>query len=114
MKFLISTIIIAILSFVVGLHTPWWSIAIVAFVVLLLQPQKPFYAFLSGFLGIFLMWAIAAAFINVANGSILANRVGELLGIGAYPILLITIGSLVGGFVGGFAALSASYLRPQR
>lgn len=109
MKLILSVIIIAILSFIIGRFAPWWSIAFVAFFVSSWIRQKPFNAFLSGFLGVFLMWATVAAFINVANGSILANRIGGLFGIGENPVLLIIIGSFVGGLVGGFAALTASY-----
>jgi len=111
MKFFLSILIIGVLSFIVGLFAPWWSIAVIAFIVILLVPARPLNAFLSGFLGIFLMWLVVASFINTANNSILANRIGGLLGIGENPVLLIFITSLVGGLVGGFAALSASYLR---
>ncbi|GAB3428890.1 hypothetical protein GCM10027516_35720 [Niabella aquatica] len=94
-----------------GLYTPWWSVAIVAFIVSLLIPERPLGAFFSGFSGVFLMWLIVAAFINAANNSILANRIGGMLGIGQNPLLLIFITAFVGGLVGGSAALSASYLR---
>ncbi len=111
MKFILSVIVIGILSFVAGLYTPWWSQAIVSFLVSLLIVQRPGKAFLSGFLAIFLTWFLVAAFINAANNGILANRIGELLGIGARPLLLVFITALVGAIVGGFAALTASYLR---
>ena len=114
MKLVLSTVLIAILAFLVGIYTPWWSIALVAFGVAFLVPQTHLNAFLSGFLGIFGLWFIVAYVINSANNSILANRVGGLLGINNNAILLILITSFVGGLVGGLAALSASYLKPFR
>ena len=106
-----SILIIGVLSFLVGLYTPWWSLAVVAFIVALLIPQGSLSSFLSGFLGVFLMWLIVASFINAANNSILANRIGEMFGMGQNPALLIFITAFVGGLTGGFAALTASYLK---
>lgn len=113
MKFFISLLAIAVLSLVVGLYAPWWSIAVVAFLVSLCISQKPGSSFLSGFMGIFLLWLILALLINAANGSILANRIGGMLGVGPNPVLLAFITALVGGLVAGFAALTASYMRKK-
>ncbi|MCH5718815.1 hypothetical protein [Niabella hibiscisoli] len=113
MKFFISLLAIAILSFIVGLYAPWWSIALVAFIISLCISQTPGSSFLSGFTGVFLLWLILALFINAANGGILANRIGGMLGIGQSPVLLAFITAVVGGLVAGFAALTASYLRKK-
>lgn len=113
MKFFVSVVTIAILSFVAGLYFPWWGIAIIAFVVSLFISQKPGLSFWSGFIGIFLLWGLLSFFINSANNSILANRIGGVLGIGEHPFLLICITGLVGGLVAGFAALTASYLKKK-
>ena len=48
MRFLISIISIAIFSFLAGLYLPWWSIAIIAFLISLLLPQHPAKGFLVG------------------------------------------------------------------
>lgn len=113
MKFFISLLSISILSFIVGLYTPWWGIAVVAFMVSLLISQRPGSSFLSGFMGVFLLWLMIALLINAANGSMLANRIGGMLGIGQRPVLLAFITALAGGLVAGFAALTASYLRKK-
>ena len=114
MKILLSVVLIAILSFFAGLYFPWWSIAIVAFIISLLIPQRPAVSFLAGFAGVFLLWCLLAYFINAANNSVLANRIGSMLGIGTNAGLLIFIVSFVGGLVGGLAALSASYLHKKQ
>ena len=111
MRFIISLLVIAILSFVTAQYFPWWVIAVVAFAVSLFVRQKPVPAFVSGFLGVFLLWVILAFFINSANAGILAGRVGELFGMGNNPPTLIIVTGIVGGLVSGFAALTASYLR---
>jgi len=110
MRFILTILIISITSFVAGLYFPWWVIAIVAFVVLLLLPQKPATAFIAGFIGVFLLWVILAASINSSNAGILAGRIGPLLKIGNSPSILIFVTGFVGGLVSGLAALSASYL----
>ncbi len=78
-KFLVSTLLIALLSFACGLYLPWWTIAPVAFIVTLLIPQKPIAAFLAGFLALFLLWGGLALAIDVANGSLLSAKVAAIL-----------------------------------
>lgn len=114
MKWLISILVTGIVSFLAGLYLPWWSIAIIAFLVALFIHQKPLSSFFSGFLGVFLLWIILSSFINAANGDILAERIAGMFGLGTNRTLLIIITGLVGGLVAGFAALTASYLRKER
>lgn len=111
MKFFLSILITGILSFIVGLYAPWWSLAIVAFFISLLIPKRPLSSFISGFVGVFFMWWIVASFINARNNNIMANKIGEMFGIGHNPLMLLLITAFVGGLVAGFAALTASYLR---
>ncbi|SDD88370.1 hypothetical protein [Niabella drilacis] len=115
MKFLVSILATALLSYIGGVYFPWWTIAVAGFAVSLILPQRPPVAFLSGFTGVFLLWLLLALLINTANGGILAGRVGALLGIGNSPVLLAVIGGVIGGLVAGMGALSAAYLRrPER
>lgn len=111
MKFFINIIAIVLLAYVAGVYFPWWSIAIIGFVVSLLLPQKPGTAFFSGFFAVFLLWLVLALLINSANGGVLAGRIGMLLGMGNSPVLLAIVTGIIGGLVTGLAALSASYLR---
>ncbi|MFV0604233.1 MAG: hypothetical protein ACK5NK_00190 [Niabella sp.] len=110
MRFLLSIIIIAIASFFAGLYFPWWSIAIIAFAVAFVLPQSPAASFITGFLGVFALWVILAAFINSSNAGILATRIGNLLKVGGAPSIVILVTGFVGGIVSGLAALSASFL----
>lgn len=111
MRLILATLLTATLSFLAGLYTPWWSIAIISFLVALLIKQRYGVAFLSGFLGIFLCWGILALWIDMKNNHVLSNKMAQLLPLGGSSILLILVTGLVGGLVGGFAAMSGSSLR---
>ena len=110
-KYIISILLTALLSFVSGLYLPWWGIAIAAFAVGMMIPQKPFYSFLSGFVGVFLLWEILAWWIDSKNNGILSQKIAQILPLGGSTVLLILITSLVGALVAGLAALAASYVR---
>lgn len=114
MKFLVATLLTAALGFVAGKFLPWWSIAIVAFAVALLVQQNPGRGFLSGFLGIFLLWGILALWIDVQNDGVLSRQIAKLLPLGGSSILLILVTGLVGALVGGFAAMTGSAVFPAK
>jgi hypothetical protein len=111
MKFFAALIITLLLSFISGLYLPWWGVAVVAFIVALLIHQRAWKAFLSGFLALFILWMLLALWRDVPNDSILSGKIGELLGVGKSPFLVLLITSLLGGIVAGFAAWSGSALR---
>lgn len=111
MKFLTATILTTILSFISGLFLPWWGIAIVAFLIAAIIHQKAGKAFLAGLLGVFLLWAGLAWWIDMKNNSVLSHKIAGILPLGGNSILLILVTGLVGGLVGGFAAMTGSSLR---
>jgi len=111
MKFITSIILTGLLAFIAGLYFPWWSLAIIAFLVAVLIHQKPWKALLSGLLGLFLLWGGLALWINIKNDGVLAVKVASLLPLGGSPYLLITVTGLIAGIIGGLAALAGSYLR---
>ena len=114
MKFTISIILIILLSFCSCIFFPWWSVALVAFIVTALIPQTPFLSFFSGFLALFLLWGILTYWISTNNDNILAHRVSVLIFKTDSPFLLIVSSALIGALVAGFAALTASYIRPVK
>ncbi len=111
MKFFISLLLIAILSYAACLYFPWWSIAIVAFAVNLLIYQKPFLAWVSGFLAIFILWIAISFFLSNNNEHVLAQKISILILKMESPALLILITGLIGALVSGFAALAGNYWR---
>lgn len=111
MKFISSIIVTALLSYAAGFFFPWWSIAIAAFIVSALIPQKPFIAFLSGFLALFLLWGGLAFFMDMKNEHILSGKIAEILFKTPSGSLLILVTGVVGGLVAGLAALTGSFVR---
>jgi uncharacterized membrane protein SpoIIM required for sporulation len=111
MRFLLAILLTAALGFIAGKFLPWWSIAIVAFLVALLLPQRIGKSFLAGFLGIFLLWSLIAFWIDTKNNSLLSQKVASLFYLGGSSVLLILVTALIGALVGGFAAMSGASLR---
>jgi len=114
MKFLISLILTALLSFAICLYCPWWSIAIVAFVVAALIPQNPFVSFLTGFFALFILWFSLTLYISNNNEHILAHKVSVIILKSDSPFLLIIMTAVIGALVAGFAALAGSFARSTR
>ncbi len=111
MKPVITTILILFLSFCSCLYFHWWSIAVVAFIVSALIPQRPWISFLSGFIALFLLWACLSFWISYNNDHILAHRVSLLIFKRESTFLLILVTALIGALVAGFGALTGSFIR---
>lgn len=111
MKFILSILLIALLSFAGCLYLPWWSIAISAFVVTAFLHQAPGRAFLSGFIALFLLWLWLAWWISSRNEHILAHKVSVLIVKTDSVALLLILTALIGGLVAGLASLAGSYLK---
>jgi len=111
MKFTVSLILTIFLSFAACLYLPWWSIAIVAFLIAALIPQRPGKAFLAGFIALFLLWGGLSFWLSNRNDHILAHKISLIVLKIDNPYLLIACGALIGGLVAGMAALTGSFLR---
>jgi hypothetical protein len=114
MKFIAAIILTALLAFIGGLRFEWWIIGVAAFLTALLVHQKAGKAFLSGFIGVFLLWGVLAWWIDMKNDGVLSKKIAEVLPLGGSSILLIFVTALVGALVAGFGAMSGSYLRSRR
>ena len=107
MKSLSGILLIAILSGIAELFLPWWSIAVVAFaVVLLLKPGK---AFWTGFAGVGIYWLIASMFRDVRNDHILSTRLAGVFHLPSYWLFLL-VTAIIGGLVGGLSAWAGSLI----
>jgi hypothetical protein len=110
-KFFVSILLIALLSFICGLFLPWWTIAVAAFLVSALIPQQPLASFFTGFLALLLLWGGLALSIDVANDSILSTRVAGILHLQDSSAALLVVTGVIGALVGGGGSLTAAYLR---
>lgn len=113
MRFLVAALLTALLGFIAGMFLPWWSIAVVAFLVAVLMRQTPGESFFAGFTALFLLWGILALWIDIKNESILSQKIAQLFSLGDASFLLILITALIGGLVSGFAAMCGASVWPR-
>lgn len=115
MKFLVATILTALLSFIAGIFIPlWWFFAIVALLVALLIHQQGGKAFFAGFLGLFILWLVLVIWMDSGNDGMLSSKIASLLPFGGSKGALIIVTAFIAGLIAGFAALSGSYLRSSK
>ncbi len=113
MKFISAIILAALAGYIAGIlsFSPWWGFAVTTLLIAVLVHQKAGKAFLSGFLGIFLLWAGLAYWMDDQNNGILSHKIAQILPLNGNSLLLILVTGVVGGLVAGFAAMSGSFLR---
>ncbi|UOR04507.1 hypothetical protein MUN82_16360 [Hymenobacter aerilatus] len=104
-------LLILVVAAVAQVFLPWWCIVPVAFLLAMLVGRTGGKAFLAGFFGVGLGWLILAIWLNGQNNSVLARRVAELLPLSGSIALLLLVTLVVGGLIGGLAALSGCWLR---
>ncbi|RAJ06966.1 hypothetical protein LX64_02094 [Chitinophaga skermanii] len=113
MRFLLSLILMAAAAYFLGLVLDWWAIAIATFAVSLLLPLKPGKAFFAGFLSIALLWFTLAFIADLYNDHILAARISMLFLQHYSPKGIVTITAIIGGLVGGMAAMTGAFIRSK-
>ena len=108
MKFIIQFVAILFSSHLLALFMPWYCIALAAFVMGYMLKSNA--NFLAGFIAIASLWTFNAWLIDSASTTDLADRVANLFAL-KHKLLLFLVMAVVGGFVGGFAALTGALLR---
>jgi hypothetical protein len=109
-KVLIQILVIVILASLLELFAPWWSIAIAAFAGgYFFRTSANFFA---GFFAIAMLWLVTSWIIDLSASAPLADRVAAIFSLSKPLLFLVT--SLLGGLVGGFAAMTGSALRKPR
>ncbi|HZY37630.1 MAG TPA: hypothetical protein VFE53_13325 [Mucilaginibacter sp.] len=104
-------LIILVLVFAGSFFLPWWAAAIIAVIAALICGGKAGKAFWSGFGAIFVAWTILALMKSIPNDNILASRVVHLFPLPNNWIWVLVVTAVIGGIVGGMAALSGALLR---
>lgn len=115
-KFLMATILSALLAYAIGIYgnLPWWSFVISNFIIAIAIDQKPLKAFISGALGVGLLWLTLALMIDQQNGHLLSTKVANILPLKGSTSALIAITAFVGFILGGLSSLSGSYVRKAK
>ncbi len=111
MKFIVSVLLTALLSFAACLYFPWWSIAVAAFIVAAAIKQSAAKSFSAGFTALFLLWGGLSFYISSANEHMLAHKVSMVLLKVDNPWMLISITAIIGALTAGLGALSGSFIR---
>ncbi|HIA69459.1 TPA: hypothetical protein EYN98_26160 [Candidatus Poribacteria bacterium] len=89
---------------------PWWSVAIVAFLIGFWKPINGWKTFGSGFVGVGLLWLIVAGYLHYRSNGMLTIKVGQLIHLPSSTLMLI-LTAVFGGLVGGMAAVTGFHLR---
>ena len=110
MKFVFRLLLIIIFCFLAERHLPWWSIAFISFIFSFLITGNYFSIFVSGFLGVGILWAGMAWKIDYETQSILTEQIAALFNLEENTYLILLTG-VVGGTVGGLAAVAGNSLR---
>lgn len=109
-KFIVSLIICPILAYSLGLVLPWWSVAIAGLLTGFFIPQHRLIAFLSTFLGVFLLVGLLIFYISNANEHILAQKIGLLVLKNNNQLLIIGASALIAASVAGISAITGRSL----
>lgn len=116
LKFTIAIILSAVAAYAAGIYgnLPWWSFVITNILIAVAIPQRPVYAFLTGALGIGLLWFSLAFMIDNQNQHILSIKVANVLPLHGSFVALIILTTGVGALLGGLSALTGSYIRKTK
>jgi hypothetical protein len=113
LKFIVSVLLSALLAYAIGIfgNIPWWCFVFSNLLISIAIVQTPFRSFLSGALGIGLLWFVMAYGIDENNKHILSVKVATLLPLKGSSGALVFITSLIGFLLGGLASLTGSFVR---
>ena len=112
-KFIVSLALTALLTYAIGIYgtLPWWSFVISNIIISIVIVQTPGKAFLSGSLGVGLLWFVLALVTDIQNKHILSVKVATLLPLNGSYTMLIVITTFIGFILGGFSSLTGSFIR---
>lgn len=108
MKFVIQFVAILFSAHLLALFMPWYCIALAAFVMGYMLKSNA--NFLAGFLAIAALWTFNAWLIDSGSNSDLPIRVANIFPVKHKTLLFLAM-ALIGGVIGGFAAVTGSLLR---
>jgi hypothetical protein len=111
MSSLKGVVAIAILGILAQMFFPWWTIAVVGLGVGCWINDTVGRSFAYGFLSMFLVWSIYAAYQSVANGGLMTNTISGMLGGKISGTQLIYTTGMLGGLITGQATVAGTLLR---
>ena len=109
-KNITNFIVTILLSALLSLVLPWWSVMIAALLSSLLIPLKKAAVFFIPFLAVLLFWGVYCYLLSSANDFTLAKKISQLLKIGSNPYALIFMTGVIGGLAAGMSAILGKQL----
>lgn len=123
MKFSIKIVLIIVAAYFSEMFIPtWWGFCIPTALICFFfseRPKRKFVSeknkafdhhFLSGFIGITLLWLAFAFWKDYENQSILSNRISEMIFSFRSPYFVMALSALIGGLIGGMAGMTGGFL----
>ena len=110
MRFILLTLLTALLVVFLNPVAPYWVVMIGILVLSALINPTSIGGFLGGGLGMGLSWLGQSIFLGIINDSTLPDKMGELMGLGAGMTLIAATGVL-GFLLGSFSAVTGVLLR---
>ena len=99
-KIFVTALVIAGVSYIL----PYWSIAIVTFLVALALPTGNWSSFLNGFTAAFLAWSVFALILMNGPAEVINRQIAQLFSLP--PVVMALIAGLIAGLIGGFGGWS--------
>ena len=109
MKLLLQMLATIMGSFIVQYFLPWWTMALMALIVGYIFHNSGTASFAAGFFGAGLLWLGMAYYMDASTQSILTEKVNNL-----FPLNVFIMMTVIGGLVGGFAALTGTVMRGKK
>lgn len=110
MNFLKQTLFTVAICFILQYFLPWWTLVIGAGIGGYMFGNGGGMSFLSGLLGVGLLWLVMAMLIDVQTQSILTEKVAKIFPT-KIPGLLFLVTAIIGGLPGGFAAMTGAMIK---
>ncbi|MBU6159384.1 MAG: hypothetical protein KGP35_10210 [Bacteroidetes bacterium] len=114
LKGFITILLNILLAYISGIFLPWWGMIPVLILLYAFVALKPGWAFLCGFMAMFLLWGLLALQMDVANNHLLSKKISTIFFQKEASTLLILVTALTGALVGGLSALTGALARGIR
>jgi hypothetical protein len=104
MKFLLFTLLSALVVVFLNIVAPYWAVMIALTVLAGIIRPSGWGGFFGGGLGMGLVWLGQAVYISAVTSSTLPDKMGALMGLGS-GLNLMLLTALLGFILGGFSGL---------
>jgi uncharacterized membrane protein YfcA len=115
---IIKILVISIFSFLITLVLPWYAFVIVCFVVGFIFSKYEGNNFFAGFIGVGLFWLIYMLFLDFRNKHVFSSQIAQIfsesLDIDISNALLMTLASIIAGFLGALSCWCGALLAPEK